>query len=573
VSTRLRPDGGRRAQVTETEKPFNQETRNMTKDSQGTSLRATRQPQHIVGDLLREQARIAPQNRFITCGVSALSFAELDARTDAIAAGLAAAGVGQGDRVAIVSTNRIEMVELFFAVAKLGAIQVPLNVYLKGDFLAYQLMDSQARALVVDSSGAAAVAPLLERLAELKLLVLLDESAPTTGTPSLQVQRYAELALDAAPPQVELKPTDLMSIVYTSGTTGQPKGCMLSHGYYTRVGQVMDEANEFRPDDVLMTAMPLFHGAARMMVLMAGLLHGLHVVIEPEFRASGFLARAAEVGATIAYGVGAMGIALLGTPPSARDRAHTLRAMMLIPFPAERQQVFMDRFGIDAWAEAFGQTECVPVTWSPLPGERRRASCGRPGSDLEVALLDDDDLPVPAGTAGEICVRPRRPLAMFSGYWGKPEATVEAFRSVWYHTGDYGRADADGFIAFVDRKKDAVRRRGENVSTQELEASIARYPGIVEVAAHAVPSEATDDDIKVCIVLAKDVSVTPQELFGFFKERLPYFAMPRYVEFVPELPKNAMARVMKHELRKRPMTAAVWDFNALGLTVGYGERR
>ena len=541
--------------------------------SQDTGPRATPRPERIVGELLREQARATPQHRFITCGASELSFAALDARTDAIAAGLAAAGVGQGDRVAIVSTNRIEMVELFFAVAKLGAIQVPLNVYLKGDFLAYQLMDSRARALVVDSSGAAAVAPLLERLAELRLLVLLDDSAPAPGASSMQVRRYADLAVDADPPRVELKPSDLMSIVYTSGTTGQPKGCMLSHGYYTRVGRVMGEANEYRPDDVLMTAMPLFHGAARMMVLMAGLLHGLHVVIEPEFRGSGFLARAAEVGATIAYGVGAMGIALLGTPPSALDRAHKLRAMMLIPFPAERQQAFMDRFGIDAWAEGFGQTECVPVTWTPLSAPRRRASCGQPGSDLEVALLDDDDLPVPTGVAGEICVRPRRPLAMFSGYWGKPEATVEAFRWVWYHTGDYGRADADGFIAFVDRKKDAVRRRGENVSTQELEASIARYPGIVEVAAHAVPSEATDDDIKVCIVLAKDVAVTPQELFGFFKERLPYFAMPRYVEFMPELPKNALARVMKHELRKRPMTAEVWDFDALGFTVAHRERR
>jgi crotonobetaine/carnitine-CoA ligase len=545
----------------------------MNVETQDTRPRAEPRPQRIVGELLREQARATPQSRFITCGASELSFAALDARTDAIAAGLAAAGVVQGDRVAIVSTNRIEMVELFFAVAKLGAIQAPLNIYLKGDFLAYQLMDSQARVLVVDSSAAAAVAPLLERLTELRLLVLLDDDGPALGAPSMQVRRYGELALDAAPSRVALKPTDLMSIVYTSGTTGQPKGCMLSHGYYTRVGHVMGEAHEYRPDDVLMTALPLFHGAARMMVLMAGLLHGLRVVIEPEFRASGFLARAAEVGATVAYGVGAMGVALLGAPPSASDRAHKLRAMMLIPFPADRQQVFMDRFGIDVWAEGFGQTECVPVTWSALSGERQRASCGRPAPDLDVALLDDDDLPVPPGMVGEICVRPRRPLAMFSGYWGKPEATVEAFRSVWYHTGDYGRADADGFIAFVDRKKDAVRRRGENVSTQELEASVAQYPGIVEVAAHAVPSDATDDDIKLCIVLAKDVSTTPRELFGFFKERLPYFAMPRYVEFMPELPKNALARVMKHELRKRPMTAAVWDFQALGFSVAYNERR
>ncbi|SDE95165.1 crotonobetaine/carnitine-CoA ligase [Variovorax sp. CF079] len=546
----------------------------MTTVQSTIAQRATPRPERVVGDLLRAQARVAPSGRFLTCGESEMGFAALDARTDAVAADLAAAGIGKGDRVAIVCTNRIEMLELFFALAKLGAIQVPLNVYLKGEFLAYQLTDSQASTLIVDASAHTAVAPMLENLPQLRLLVPLDDSGTAPVAPAVRVLPYTQLGKAAAvPPSVALKAADLMSIVYTSGTTGQPKGCMLSHGYYTRVARVMGEASELTVDDVLLTALPLFHGAARMMVLMAGLAHGVPVVIEPEFRAGTFLARATKVGATIAYGVGAMGAALLATEPSAQDRAHRLRAMLLIPFPAERQQGFTKRFGMEAWSELFGQTECVPVTWNPLSGPRNAASCGRQGTDLEISLLDDDDRPVAAGAVGEICLRPREPLAMFSGYWGKPEATVEACRSLWYHTGDYGRADADGFISFVDRKKDAVRRRGENVSTQELEAAIGRHPAIAEVAAHAVPSESTDDDIKVCLVLKKEARVTPEELFGFFKERLPYFAVPRYVEIVAELPKNALARVLKHELRKRPMSDAVWDLKALGLTVAFDERR
>jgi crotonobetaine/carnitine-CoA ligase len=530
-------------------------------------------PERVVGDLLRANARLMPEARFVTCGESKFCFAALDARTDAIAAGLAAAGVSKGDRVAIVCANRIEMIELFFAVAKLGAIQVPLNVYLKGEFLRYQLADSQASALVVDAGGRAAVASMLANLQELHLLILLDDPVPPTAPPGVQVRAYEELVMANSPPVVALQPDDLMSIVYTSGTTGQPKGCMLSHGYYTRVARAMGQAEELTVDDVLLTALPLFHGAARMMVLTTGLAHGLPVVIEPEFRPRTFLARAAEVGATIVNGVGAMGAALLATEPSAHDRAHRLRAMSLVPFPVERQARFAERFGVDVCSELFGQTECVPVTWNPLSGPRNRASCGRQGTDLEVALLDDDDRQVSPGVVGEICVRPREPLAMFSGYWRKPEATVEAFRTLWHHTGDYGRADRDGFIYFVDRKKDAVRRRGENVSTQELEAAIVMHPSIAEVAAHAVPSEATDDDIKVCLVLAEGKTVVPAELFDFFKEHLPYFAVPRYVEIVAELPKNALARVMKHELRKRPMTDAVWDLEALGFTVARDERR
>jgi crotonobetaine/carnitine-CoA ligase len=285
------------------------------------------------------------------------------------------------------------------------------------------------------------------------------------------------------------------------------------------------------------------------------------------------LARAAETGATIANGVGAMGAALLGTPPSEHDRSHRLRAAVFIPFPAAMHTAFAQRFGVPTSSELFGQTECVPITYSPLSGPRNMASCGRPAADLVVELLDDDDRPVPTGAVGEICVRPREPLAMFSGYWGNPEATVATFRTLWHHTGDYGRAERDGFVVFVDRKKDAVRRRGENVSTMELEAAIALHPAIAEVAAHAVPSDATDDDIKVCIVLTNGETVTPAELFAFFKQHLPYFAIPRYVEIIDELPKNAVARVMKHMLRQRPMTDAIWDLEALGFTVARSERR
>jgi crotonobetaine/carnitine-CoA ligase len=527
-----------------------------------------------IGTLLRTRAAATPNLAFLQIGDDVFTFAALDERTDRVAAGFAALGVAKGDRVAIVAMNRPEMLELYFGLAKLGAIQVPLNAFLKGEFLRYQLAQSEARVLVVDSAAALAAAPLVDELPNLETVVTLDDQDSALAAVRRRTVAYRELAATTGRvPDVEVGPDDVMSIVYTSGTTGLPKGCVLSHGYYLRVGSVMNRTHELTEQDVLLTALPLFHGAARMMVVASGLLRGIPVVIEPEFSASRFFERAAATGATVAYGVGAMGIALLATPASDADRAHGLRTIMLVPFAADDQGAFRARFGVDVWAEGFGQTECVPISWNSLSGPRRRDASGRPGDDLDVAVLDDRDEPVPTGAVGEICVRPRHRHAMFEGYWRMPDETLRAFRTLWYHTGDLGRLDADGSLCFVDRKKDALRRRGENVSSLELEAAIARHPGIVEAAVHAVPSEATEDDIKACIVLTAPDSVEPRELFDFFTANLPYFAIPRYVEVVNALPKNAVGRVMKFQLKDRVQVGPVWDLDDLGLTITKAERR
>ena len=193
--------------------------------------------------------------------------------------------------------------------------------------------------------------------------------------------------------------------------------------------------------------------------------------------------------------------------------------------------------------------------------------------DLEVVLLNDDGSSVPNGEVGEIAIRPNGPYAMFSGYWKMPEATLAAFQGLWYHTGDYGRRLASGQIAFVDRKKDALRRRGENISSAELEAAITLHPKIADAAVHAVKSPMTEDDVKACVVLVEGATTTPEELFQFFRDQLPYFAMPRYVELLDELPRTAVGRVLKYVLREKPIDDNVWDFEKLGLRVNPSERR
>jgi crotonobetaine/carnitine-CoA ligase len=528
-----------------------------------------------VGDLVAYWARERPERLCCAIDERRFTFGEMDHRAAVLAAGTCALGVRKGDRVATLAPNRVEIVELFHGLARAGAIQVPLNAYLKGAFLRHQLAQSRAKVLITDEAGRRAVEPMLDELPDLETIIHLDAvAAPNRSGRRIDVP-YDVLSLAGeVPPAVPIAAADTMSIVYTSGTTGLPKGCVLSHGYYCRSGQVNGDALQVTAEDVIFTALPLFHAGGRLITLMGPLYHGIPVQLETSFSASRYFARAAETGATIAIGVGAMGAALLATPPGSHDKDHALRTMMVAPMSPTAQRAFRERFGIEPWTDVYGQTECMPITATPVSSPRRdQAGCGISVPDLELALLDEDDSPVADGAVGEICLRPDTPFAMFDGYWDQPADTLDAFRQLWYHTGDYGRRLPSGALAFVDRKKDALRRRGENISSIELEAAIDGHPDIVESAILAVPSDLVEDDIRACIVTREGAILGPEPLFRYLKDNLPYYALPRYVEIVDDLPRNAVGRVMKHVLREQRLTERTWDFEQLGLVIERDERR
>ncbi len=525
--------------------------------------------ERVVPAVLRRQIAARPDQEFIRCGGEWMTFGAVDDRSRRLAAGLAALGVGRGDRIATVMPSRSEFVDVFYAAARLGAVVVPINAYLKGQFLRYQLVDCLPKVVFCDDAGLQACMPHLAE-AGVEHVVVVDA---LNSVPAGNVHAIDEIRLDEDSPDASIEPSDLLAISYTSGTTGMPKGCMLSHGYYTSMPAAFFEAGWFElGSERLMTSTPVINAGGHALLNMIGLMGGI-AVSYAEFHASTYLDLARKDNISFLFGTGLPGMAMLAQAPRPDDADNPLRCASFMPLPPAKQQEFAQRFNVTVLEGSYGQTEVVPVTVAPVASHRPE-TCGRVVSSLEVAVVDEHDELVPDGAVGEIVVRPRGPLSTFSGYWGRPADTLATWRSLWHHTGDSGRLDAEGYLIFVDRIKDAIRRRGGmNVSSYELEMSLAQHPKIDVVAAYAVPSEMTEDEIMVALVLKPQAELTPAEFFEFARAELPYFAIPRYVEIRQELPLNAMRRVMKDRLRAAGVTESAWDLETLGFHLTRSERR
>jgi crotonobetaine/carnitine-CoA ligase len=337
-------------------------------------------------------------------------------------------------------------------------------------------------------------------------------------------------------------------------------------------GHQMNDFLQRQPQEHAWTPLPLFH-ANGMSTMISSALVGGSCTYARRFSVSGFWPEIERTGARIAYVLALMPRLLAdaeANPAMERCRGR-LRAVLGAPFTPEVRELWRERFGVEQFASSgFGLTEVPLMLHVPADEPFPPGSAGRERGDFAVRIVDDGDRPLPAGEVGEIVCRPLKPHVMFEGYWRNPEATAATSRNWWWHTGDYGRMDEDGFLFFVDRKKDYVRRRGENVSTVEVEAVYAEHPAIAEVAVHAVPSELEGDDVKVTLVLAAGAALTPEELFAWSVDRMPYYALPRYIELRDELPRNQVERILKYVLREEGVTPGTWDREAAGVSF---ERR
>jgi crotonobetaine/carnitine-CoA ligase len=515
----------------------------------------------LAGRLARD-----PDGPYLDFEGRGLTAAELDALSGRMAAALADLGLRASDRVATLLENGPEQVLSFFAALKLGAVQVPINTAYKGDFLRHQLVDSGARVLVVQGDFAARVAALDPLPPDLRAVVAVGTpDAAIVGAPVHDWD--AVLARTPEPaPAVPVGPADLACFIYTAGTTGPSKGCMLSQHYIVCLAEQIGRAWQRRPDDVVLTPLPLFHFNAISVCVVGTLLTGGSASIARRFSVSRFWPEVRRTGATMVSLLGSLAILIADAPDHPDQAGHRLRLCAAAPIPPAIDTIWRERFGCATFSGGYGLTEASLISMLPAGEENKPGAAGKPNDhEFEVTFVDDDDAAVAVGETGEIVCRPRRPNVMFAGYWRRPEETLAVLRNLWFHTGDLGRLDEDGFLYFVDRKKDYLRRRGENVSSFEMERIFHGHDAVQDVAVHSVPSEVGEDEVKVTVVLVDGAALTEEELCRWAIDHVPYFAVPRYVEFRDDLPRNPVGRVLKYQLRDDGVTPATWDREAAGL--------
>jgi crotonobetaine/carnitine-CoA ligase len=528
--------------------------------------------QSTVLALLDRRLEADPDGEYLdVCGTK-LTAAEVASTAYRIAASLRDFGVRPGDRVATLIENSAESALAWWGVVCAGAIAVPVNTAYKGEYLRHQLHDSGSRVLFVEADLADRAAAVVDDLDALHHVVTIGTRGAVANATTHAWDDV--LTTDAARPDVEVRPSDLATFIYTGGTTGPSKGCMLSHNYHEALSRQIGVCWERTADDVVWTPLPLFHFNAIVTAVLGPLVFGGRSAIYRRFSVSNFWSEMNRVGATVTSTLGTMAYLLAHDsdrpemPRSGAPEANdTLRLIGAAPLPVEVDEVIRSRFGIETFSGAYGVTEASLISWQP-PGVRNRPNAAGVVNDeyFDVRTFDDDDNEVARGTEGEIVVRPKRPHVMFEGYWGRPEATVTTSRNWWYHTGDIGVIDDDRYLYFVDRKADYLRRRGENISSFEVERILMGHGSIADVAVHAVPSEMTEDDLKVTATLKDGASLTEEELFRWCIVELPYFALPRYIEFRAALPRSPVGRVLKRELRAERAGPTVWDAEQSGIT-------
>jgi crotonobetaine/carnitine-CoA ligase len=517
-------------------------------------------------ELLDRRAERAPDDAFLTVSGVPITASGAADQSRAVASALTGTyDLSQGDRVALLCENSVETVVSLLGAFRAGCIVVPINSAYKGQFLAHVLADSGAQVVICQRS-------LIHRLAEIvdlgmvaNTVVVVGDNTHATDTDTVHQLETAGLRVvvwedflseRVSGRECNVSPEDLAICLYTGGTTGPSKGCMLSHNALTHHSHVVQESYGRTPDDVLWTPLPLFHLNAIKFGLIGALQAEGRSAISDKFSVSRFWTQISDSGATIANLLGSMATLVARSETVPLD--DTLRLIVAVPMPEATRRQLEQRFKTATFSGMYGMTECSTISLLAPSDEHRADSAGRVNvEDYDVRIVDEGGDEVAAGLDGEIIVRPRKGNIMFSGYWGRPLDTIEATRDMWFRTGDIGRVDEDSYLWFVDRKGDYLRRRGENISSFEVERILIEHPGIADVAVHAVPSDLTEDDVKVTAVRA-DPTLSEEDFFHWMVPRLPYFALPAIVEFRAELPRSALGRVLKRELRGEGVGPGCW---------------
>jgi len=513
---------------------------------------------HVLARRLRDR----PDQAWIRGDDAVFTYRDADRLAAELAGGLAALGVSRGDTVLLMLEDCIEFVALWCALGRLAAIEVPVNRHYRGSLLAHVVSDSAASVIVIDAEYLPRLAEVADACGGLATVVVRGEAETVVG--GLRVVPFARLA--AAPvAAAALQPWDLAAVMYTSGTTGASKGVAVTHGHAFEYARGVIDMLAMRASDVYYAPLPLFHIAGQWAVVYAAAIAGATAVLADSFSPRQFWERARRHGATCAFVLGAMANLLHRQPPLPEDADNPLERLLMVPLIDEVEE-FKRRFRLLV-STTWGGTEmnCPTRSGFDLPDAR---TCGRLDERrYELRIVDANDCEVPDGTPGEAVVRPRKPWMVMDGYWRRPDVTVRAWRNLWLHTGDILSRDPHGNYYFVDRSKDAIRRRGENISSMEVEREINAHPDVLESAAFPVAAELGEQEVMAVVVPRPGCRVVPEALTRFLVARMAYFMVPRYLEFADTLPKTPTGKIQKFALRERGVTAVTWDRVQAGVTL------
>lgn len=516
----------------------------------------------VIHKILEDKSRRYANRTALRFRSGDISYEGWNSMVNRAANGLRALGIKQGDKVAMMMPNCPEFLFLWFGLNRIGAVNVPINIAQRGEGLVWQITDADCLAIIADAAYLPHLHAVSDRLGGVRhVVVSASDQQPVIGWPGIEALTIEDLlCAPETTPDCAARFNDLSTILYTSGTTGRAKGVMIGHNYWYEVWAGCVQACRYTEDDVLYTGLPLFHSSAKGTTVGPALLADAQSVIVERFSASKMMDDCRHFGATEAKYIGGIIPIMLKQAERADDADNPLRLMVGAAAPLDLWDRFERRFNTSL-LEMYGMTECTAALINPFDA-RKKGSCGKPLPSWEVRIVDDRDQEVAPGTPGEIVTRPKNPWLGTSGYYGNPAATQELFRNFWIHTGDIGRMDDEGYFYFVDRKKQALRRRGENISSFEVEAVLNAIPEVMETCVVGVPAEMGEDEVKAVIVLRPGSTLTPAQVIAWCVPRMAYFAIPRYIAFRDTLPKTPSERVEKYRLKDEGITPDCWDREA-----------
>ncbi|MCK5392395.1 MAG: AMP-binding protein [Deltaproteobacteria bacterium] len=531
----------------------------------------------VLPKVLKNQAKKLGKKPFLQFGYNKpISFYQTNQLANKVANGLLEMGIKKGDKVAVYMPNSDDYVITWFGILKMGAVMVPVNTGYKMDFLQYIIDSSDSIVLFIAEEYLERMPPIAKKIPQLKNVIVWTRDGSQKynkhGYNFKKMTSYSQFIAPqkTAEPKVDITFVDHARLMYTSGTTGRSKGvvrpCAADYSSARNYAEIMDVG----PDDVCFTCLPLFHSNAMVMTVYPALIMGAKAVVEEKYSASKFWKWMVDHGVTKFNLVGTISYFMWNTPAVPEEKQHKVKLVLGSPAPHDIIKEFMKRFNFK-FMEGYGLTEIGQCTWM-RPGEVFRVgSCGKEAPGYEIKIGDPEtDEEVARGEIGEIIVRPRTPNVMLHYYNKMPEKTVEDFRNFWFHTGDAGRMDKDGYIYFVDRVKDYLRCKGENISSFEVEKVVGSHPDVEESGAIGVKAESgryAEDELMIVVVPKKGKTIDPVKLIKFLEPKMPYFMIPRFIRFEKSLPKTGTLRVQKNKLRDKGITKDTWDMKKAGYKI------